>query len=145
MYHFACVSDRDMNQSVNDLLPWPLSDRFIETAYTPIDLQFQVYYAALCERSAFLRYCLFYGLYYNQCDSCISYVRQYGDECTEEYNLLRLLGVGEQEISLAAQQDDNALVTFLQGKQVTSMPYDCYQIMDMFLCPYKYLFDYVLN
>ena len=145
MYHFACVSDRDMNQSVNDLLPWPLSERFIETAYTPIDLQFQVYYAALCERSAFLRYCLFYGLYYNQCDSCISYVRQYGDDCTEEYNLLRLLGVGEQEVSLATQQDDNALVTFLQGKQVTNMAYDRYQMMAMFLCPYKYLFDYVLN
>ena len=145
LYHFACVSDRDMNQSVNDLLPWPLSERFIETAYTPIDLQFQVYYAALCERSAFLRYCLFYGLYYNQCDSFISFVRQYGDECTEEYNLLRLLGVEKKEISLAVPQDDNALKTFLQGKQITNMPYDRYQMMDMFLCPYKYLFDYILN
>lgn len=145
MYHFACVSDRDMNQSVNDLLPWPLSERFIETAYTPIDLQFQVYYAALCERSAFLRYCLFYGLYYNQCDSCISYVRQYGDERTEAYNLLRLLGLGEQEVSLATQQEDSALITILRGKQVTNMPYDRYQMMAMFLCPYKYLLDYVLN
>ncbi len=145
IYHFACVSDRDMNQSVNDLLPWPLSERFIETAYTPIDLQFQVYYAALCERSAFLRYCLFYGLYYNQCDSCISYVRQYGDETTEEYHLLRLLGVGEQAISLAVSQDDNALVCALEGKNITTMQYDQYQMMAMFLCPYKYLLDYVLN
>lgn len=145
VYHFACVSDRDMNQSVNDLLPWPLSERFIERAYTPVDLQFQVYYAALCERSAFLRYCLFYGLYYNQCDSCLSYVRQYGDACTEAYNLLRLLGVGEQPVSLAVQQDDTVLVSFLQGRQVTHMPYDRYQMMAMFLCPYKYLFDYVLN
>lgn len=144
VYHFACVSDRDMNQSVNDLLPWPLTERFIEAAYTPVDLQFQVYYAALCERSAFLRYCLFYGLYYNQCDSCISYVRQYEDETTEEFNLLRLLGVEEESVLLENKQDPDPLVSFLAGKNITKMRYDPYQMMDMFLCPYKYLFDYVL-
>ena len=145
IYHFACVSDRDMNPSVNDLLPWPLSERFIETAYTPVDLQFQVYYAALCERSAFLRYCLFYGLYYNQCDSCISYVKQYGDETTEVYHMLRLLGVEEKAESPENEQNDNALCSVLTGKNVTNMQYDCYQMMAMFLCPYKYLFDYVLT
>lgn len=145
IYHFACVSDRDMNQSVNDLLPWPLSERFIEMAYTPIDLQFQVYYAALCERSDFLRYCLFYGLYYNQCDSCISYVKQYGDEETEEYNLLRLLGVKEVKDRVTGSQDENALVSILSGKKIANIPYDRYQMMAMFLCPYRYLFDYILN
>lgn len=83
VYHFACVSDRDMNMTVNDQLPWPLTDEFIRAAYSPIDLQFQVYYTALGERSNFLRYALFYGLCYNRCDARLSYVKQYGDETTE--------------------------------------------------------------
>ena len=64
IYHFACVSDKDMNCKINDLLPWPLSEYFIEKAYNPKDLQFQVYFASLSERSNFLRYELFFGLYY---------------------------------------------------------------------------------
>ena len=93
VYHFACVSDRDMNMTVNDQLPWPLTDEFIRAAYSPIDLQFQVYYTALGERSNFLRYALFYGLCYNRCDARLSYVKQYGDETTEPYALLTILGL----------------------------------------------------
>ena len=71
-YHFGCVSDRDMNMSVNDQLPWPLTNEFIRVAYAPVDLQFQVYYTALGEKSNFLRYALFYGLCFNRCDVRIS-------------------------------------------------------------------------
>lgn len=76
VYHFACLSDRDMNQGMSDLLPWPLTESFIQAAYDPIDLQFQVYWTALDERSSFLRYSLFYGLFFNRCDVRISYVKQ---------------------------------------------------------------------
>jgi hypothetical protein len=31
-YHFACVSDKDMNRTVDELLPWPLSEMFIDKA-----------------------------------------------------------------------------------------------------------------
>lgn len=44
IYHFAALSDRDMNVSTDDLLPWPLTDQFILKAYTPIDLQFQAHF-----------------------------------------------------------------------------------------------------
>ncbi len=39
VYHFACVSDRDMNKTVNDQLPWPLTDEFIRLAYSPVDFK----------------------------------------------------------------------------------------------------------
>lgn len=88
VYHFACVSDADMNKDIDELLPWPLSEMFIERAYNPRELPFQVYYAALGEKSNFLRYALFYGLYFNQCESKISFVKRYGDNTTDLYEML---------------------------------------------------------
>ena len=100
VYHFACLSDRDMNQGMSELLPWPLTESFIQAAYDPIDLQFQVYWTALDERSSFLRYSLFYGLFFNRCDVRISYVKQYDDEVTEPYALLPILGLSPEHVAV---------------------------------------------
>lgn len=145
VYHFACVSDRDMNMSVNDQLPWPLTDEFIRAAYSPIDLQFQVYYTALGERSNFLRYALFYGLCYNRCDVRLSYVRQYGDETTEPYALLSILGL-LPKADLIERVNKPVPFSISVGQDVTKgIKYDRYQMMDMFLCPYRFFLDYVME
>ena len=145
VYHFACVSDRDMNMTVNDQLPWPLTDEFIRAAYSPIDLQFQVYYTALGERSNFLRYALFYGLYYNRCDVRLSYVKQYGDETTEPYALLAILGLSPKA-DLVESVNKPAPFSISVGQDVTKgIKYDRYQMMDMFLCPYRFFLDYVME
>ncbi len=145
VYHFACVSDRDMNMTVNDQLPWPLTDEFIHAAYSPIDLQFQVYYTALGERSNFLRYALFYGLCYNRCDVRLSYVKQYGEETTEAYALLAILGL-TPKAELVESVNKPAPFTISVGQELTKgIKYDRYQMMDMFLCPYRFFLDYVME
>jgi hypothetical protein len=144
-YHFACVSDRDMNQSVNQLLPWPLTAQFIERSYTPIDLQFQVYYATLNERSNFMRYALFYGLYFNQCQTRLSFVRRYGDEVTEVYDPLRLVGIECVPDAVTSTLESHSMLSQMAPQSVTKLNYDRAQMMTMFLCPYRYLNDYVLN
>lgn len=145
VYHFACVSDRDMNMTINDQLPWPLTDEFIHTAYAPIDLQFQVYYTALGERSNFLRYALFYGLCYNRSDVRLSYVKQYGDETTEPYALLAILGL-TPNVGLVENVNKPVPFSISVGQDVTKdIKYDRYQMMDMFLCPYRFFLDYVME
>ncbi len=145
VYHFACVSDRDMNMTVNDQLPWPLTDEFIRAAYAPIDLQFQVYYTALGERSNFLRYALFYGLFYNRCDVRLSFVKQYGDETTEPYALLSLLGLKPQA-ELVESVKNPVPFSISAGQQKTNgIRYDRFEMMDMFLCPYRFFLDYVME
>ena len=145
VYHFACVSDRDMNMTVNDQLPWPLTDEFIRAAYSPIDLQFQVYYTALGERSNFLRYALFYGLCYNRCDVRLSYVKQYGDETTEPYALLAVLGL-KPKAELVENVNKPVPFSISVGQEVTKeIRYDWFQMMDMFLCPYRFFLDYVME
>lgn len=96
-YHFACLSDRDMNQTVNDQLPWPLTDEFLSAAYLPQDLQFQIYCKTLDRRSEFLRYALFYGLCYNRSNVRLSFVKQYGEETTEPYAYLAENGENDRD------------------------------------------------
>lgn len=143
-YHFGCVSDRDMNMTVNDQLPWPLTNEFIRVAYAPVDLQFQVYYTALGERSNFLRYALFYGLCFNRCDVRLSYVKQYGDEETESYALLSILGFKDPIVEPIDSLSASIPISINIGQEKTKgIKYDSLQMMDMFLCPYKFFLDYV--
>lgn len=143
VYHFGCVSDRDMNMTVNDQLPWPLTDEFIRSAYSPIDLQFQVYYTALGERSSFLRYALFYGLCYNRCDVRLSFVKQYGDETTEPYALLSILGLKAKASVIESLKKTTPFSISIRQEKAQRLQYDRYQMMDMFLCPYRFFLDYV--
>lgn len=145
VYHFACVSDKDMNKTIDELLPWPLSEQFIEKAYNPKDLQFQVYYASLGERSNFLRYALFYGLYFNECDTKISFVKRYGEDTTDYYEMLKLIGLEKEDGTSKPELDECSMSTVIKAKKVESIPYVREQMAAMFLCPYKYLLDYVLN
>lgn len=145
VYHFACVSDKDMNRTVDELLPWPISEMFIERAYNPKELPFQVYYASLGERSNYLRYALFYGLYFSQCDTKISFVKRYGEESTDYYELLRLIGLKKEDSSKHRVSDDPYSHTTVWAPKVTNIKYDRNQMAAMFLCPYRYLMDYILN
>lgn len=145
-YHFACVSDKDMNRTVDELLPWPLSEMFIERAYNPKELPFQVYYASLGERSNFMRYALFYGLYFSQCNTKISFVKRYGDDATDYYEMLRLIGLKAVDNTLLEDKEEYSIITTVaKAKNVTSIKYNQKQMAAMFLCPYRYLMDYVLN
>lgn len=145
VYHFACLSDRDMNQGMNDLLPWPLTEEFIQAAYDPIDLQFQVYWTSLDERTSFLRYALFYGLFYNRCDVRLSYVKQYGDEVTEPYTIIPILGFKPQPVSVDNAKRGIDYTINIPRKNVTTIGTQWLQMMDMFLCPYRYLLEYVVQ
>lgn len=145
VYHFACVSDRDLSCPIDNLLPWPLTDTFIRKAYSPVDMQFQVYYAALGERSHFLRYALFYGLFYNWGKVRLSYVKKYGEETTEPYVLLKVLGIKPVPLPEEAVSDSIGLQVRLNGTDIGCINTDRFQLMDMFLCPYRFFNDYILN
>lgn len=145
IYHFACLSDRDMNISIDNLLPWPLTDQFILKAYSPVDLQFRVYYAALSERSAFLRYALFYGLYFNKSDVCLSFVEEVQDEKTEPYTMLRILGV---EPNCKGDSEEESVQLFHSSAatvDISSINPTREQALSMYLCPKRYILDYIVN
>lgn len=144
VYHFAGLSDRLMNQRVDDLLPWPLNDYFIQTVYSPNALVFQMYYLSLTEYQNFVRYALFYGLRYNYCPVQLSYIRNMGDEEEVIYYLLRLLGIEAEAVPSDQCYVDNVATPGFERASITfSVP--THAVADFMLCPLKYYFDFANN
>lgn len=145
-YHFACLSDYDMNSRTNDLLPWPLTDSFILRAYSQEGLAYRIYQASISERSAFLRYALFYGLFFNRCETQLSYVKQYDDRVMEPYSILTLLGVPSSPPDAFEQHENSDDISVNIGRKTSEIVrYNRYEMADMFLCPYRFFLDYVIR
>ena len=103
-----------------------------------------MYYSALSERNGFLRYALFYGLYFNYCDVRLSFVEETQDEITEPFTLLSLLGINtnDYQISGYALQGDQVIPPAEKLKRVNV---DKFHLMSMMLCPHRYLMEYVIR
>ena len=145
-YHFACLSDYDMNSRTDDLLPWPLTDSFILRAYSQEGLAYRIYQASISERSAFLRYALFYGLFFNRCETRLSYVKQYDDRVMEPYSLLTLLGFQASPPDVFEGNENSDDVSVSIGRKTSeTVRYDRCEMADMFLCPYRFFLDYVIR
>lgn len=92
VYHFACLSDRDMSITRKDEFPWPLDINFFEVAQAPVDWKYQVFVTSRLEYKNFRRYALIYGLAFSKCAIKLSYIKREGDCESELYYLLRILG-----------------------------------------------------
>lgn len=93
VYHFACVSDADMNVKREDQFPWPLNIEFFDKAYEPLDWKYQVYVKSRKEFKHFKRYALLYGLEFNRCKFKLSYIKNDDEKENELYYMLKMLGV----------------------------------------------------
>ena len=116
IYHFACVSDADMNVKREDQFPWPLTIDFFEKAYEPLDWKYQVYVKSRKEYKHFKRYALVYGLEFNRCNFKLSYIKNDDDKQNELYYILKLLGVKtERNIHNTASTKQNLDLTVNLG------------------------------
>ena len=116
IYHFACVSDADMNVKREDQFPWPLTIEFFEKAYEPLDWKYQVYVKSRKEYKHFKRYALVYGLEFNRCNFKLSYIKNDDDKQNELYYILKLLGVKtERNIHNTASTKQNLDLTVNLG------------------------------
>ena len=91
VYHFACLSDNDMNVTNRDRFPWPLDVTFFEVALDPIDWKYQVYVKSRREYKNFKRYALIYGLQFNRVKFKLSFVKNVDDKENEMFYLMKIL------------------------------------------------------
>ncbi|MCM1237044.1 MAG: hypothetical protein NC489_43770, partial [Ruminococcus flavefaciens] len=91
VYHFACLSDNDMNATNRDRFSWPLDVKFFEVAQEPIDWKYQVYVKSRREYKNFKRYALIYGLQFNRVKFRLSYVKCVDDKENEMFYLFKIL------------------------------------------------------
>ena len=141
VYHFACLSDNDMNVTRRDRFPWPLDVSFFEIAQDPIDWKYQVYVKSKREYKNFKRYALIYGLQFNRVKFKLSYVKNVDDKENELFYLLKILGakkgyprLGEQENNRIRQQ--NMGLNLQQQNDYSQYDYFRYKI-----CQYRFLLE----
>ena len=121
IYHFACVSDSDMNVKREDQFPWPLTIEFFERAYEPLDWKYQVYVKSRKEFKHFKRYALIYGLEFNRCKFKLSFIKNDDDKENELYYILKLLGVKtEKNIHDTTEVHERQNITFDLGKNTNN-------------------------
>jgi energy-coupling factor transporter ATP-binding protein EcfA2 len=121
IYHFACVSDSDMNVKREDQFPWPLTIEFFERAYEPLDWKYQVYVKSRKEFKHFKRYALIYGLEFNRCKFKLSFIKNDDDKENELYYILKLLGVKtEKNIHDTTEVHEKQNITFDLGKNTNN-------------------------
>lgn len=121
IYHFACVSDSDMNVKREDQFPWPLTIEFFESAYEPLDWKYQVYVKSRKEFKHFKRYALIYGLEFNRGKFKLSFIKNDDDKENELYYILKLLGVKtEKNIHDTTEVHEKQNITFDLGKNTNN-------------------------
>lgn len=141
VYHFACVSDADMNVTNRDRFPWPLDVKFFEVAQNPIDWKYQVYVKSRREYKNFKRYALIYGLQFNRVKYKISYVKNVDDRENELFYLLRILGAKK---ALPGDQKSSRSYGIHQVSNLRLDETNNYQIFDLYryrICKYRFLLE----
>lgn len=145
VYHFACLSDEDIDSVKHATFPWPLTDAFFEIAQEPVDWKYQVYVKARKEYKNFKRYALLFGLEFNRAQFKLSFVKRDGDKEREPYYLLKILGVRKNpyEETRMGQflEDVSSINTTTSTVQVYS-EFDYYRYR---ICKYRFLLESIIE
>ncbi|MFR3728291.1 hypothetical protein [Lacrimispora sp.] len=141
VYHFASLSDNDMNVTNRDRFPWPLDVNFFEVAQDPIDWKYQVYVKSRREYKNFKRYALIYGLQFNRVKFKLSYVKNVDDKENEMFYLFKIL-----QASKTFPENSIGNVSSVQKRDCsleidTTANYGQYDYSRYKICKYRFLLE----
>lgn len=146
-YHFACLSDEDINATATRPFPWPLDEGFFLVAQEPVDWKYQVYVRAKKEYRNFKQYALLYGLEFNRAQYKLSYIKRNGEKEREPFSRLLMLGATVQpfsEFHLGKSLEDSARDE--AGKEsITETPFDEFDCYRYRICPYRFLLESLIE
>lgn len=141
IYHFACLSDEDMNGSNNDKFPWPLDVNFFEIAQNLVEWKCQVYVKSMREYKNFKRYALIYGMQFNRVKFKLSYIKNSNDKENEMYYLLKILGVKKKvnisDINNSSLKCDSKI----KIDKENNIKFNQFDISKYKICKYKFLLE----
>ena len=145
VYHFACLSDEDIDSVKRKTFSWPLNDDFFEVAQEPVDWKCQVYVRARKEYKNFKRYALIYGLEFNRAKFKLSFVKRDGDKEREPYYLLKILGIKihpYEETRIGQHIED---VSNISTRGTPIKKYNEYDYYRYRICKYKFLLESIIE
>ena len=144
IYHFACLSDEDINAYDRRDFSWPLDQEFFEVAQNPIDWKYQVFVTSSLEYRNFKRYALVYGLEFNRSRIKLSYVKKGNRGDKSLYYLLKMLGINEKDNYFSKNEPDSINPIIVNDKSALGN----FNHLDLYkykLCEYRFLLDSVVE
>lgn len=144
-YHFACLSDEDINSVKNSEFPWPLDSDFFEVAQSPVDWKYQVFVKSKKEYKNFKRYALMCGLEFNRAKYKLSYVKRDGDKERNLYYLFRLLGakvIQYKKTKLSKFLEDTTNIN-TEGSIISK--FDVFDNYRYKICKYRFLMESIIE
>ena len=145
VYHFACLSDEDIDSVNRADFPWPLTDSFFEIAQEPIDWKYQVYVKARKEYKNFKRYALLFGLEFNRAQFKLSFVKRDGEKERDPYYLLKVLGIRKvpyEENRIGKFQEEISYIDTVNSSAQKYNEFDYYRYR---ICKYKFLLETIIE
>ena len=145
-YHFAGLTDEELNAVNIREFPWPLNADFFEVAQNPVDWKYQVYVRSKKEYRNFKRYALLYGLEFNRCKFKLSYVKRDEEKERLPYFLLRILGyqiVPNSSRRTSGSQEKQSDIEF--EANFIAQKYSHYDYFRYKICPYKFLLETLIE
>ena len=144
IYHFACLSDEDVNSVNTSAFPWPLDENFFEVAQEPVDWKNQVFVASRKEYKNYKRYALIYGLEFNRARFKLSYVKHDGEKEKDPYYLLKILGI--DKIAYTESKVGKRLPYIdLMTLENNSRSFDELDYYKYRICKYKFLLESIIE
>ena len=145
VYHFACLTDEDIDSVNRSNFPWPLDGDFFEVAQEPVDWKYQAFVRSRKEYKNFKRYALLYGLEFNRAKFKLSYVKRDGDKEREPYYLLKMLGAKR------VKHEDKKTGKYLESLPDISVSlkslgkFDEYDYYRFKICKYRFLLESLIE
>ncbi len=145
IYHFACLSDRNMSITHRDEFPWPLDIGFFEIAQAPVDWKYQVFVTSRMEYKNFRRYALVYGLAFGKGKVKLSYIKHEDGKVSELYYLLKILNA--KRIPYIPDEADRFKKNgnYIDIKNAVYNQFTQYDLIKHRLCSYRFLLESVVE
>lgn len=146
VFHYAGLSDENMLGKTRVQLPWPLNE---ELFYRVNNTTAEICSVCRSEYNYFLRYSLFYGVYFLTQNKRItlSYIKNLGDKEASPYSTLSLINIKSKEApidknfsssKIEPNYDNSKLITVM-------MPETNSEKRSMRACFKRYLFNHCLD
>lgn len=145
IYHFCCLSDKDICAAKDERLPWPLDINFFEYSYEPLDQKYQIFLRSKLEFKNFKNYALLYGLTFNRVGYKLSYVKNENNKDNEIFHIFRILGIKPKKYR---SENTGVFVPRIQYPPIKLNDVTDFSDVDYIrynMCPYKFAVESIVQ
>lgn len=143
-YHYAMLSDKNMKGREKQVFKWPLTSEMMKN-YDENHPGIELMVAVKKEYKNFLRYSLFYGMYFLNGTIELSFIENSEGEKEVPYFILSMLGLEPKPYETPLEGDTGDILQFQDDIIDNSINISKQDKKIFLICPDKYLYNSIMN